>query len=125
MAECKHLILPNSMTFVPKGWGWERWIWNDEKYCGKILFFLQDKRCSWHYHEVKDEVLYLESGLLLVKYSNGDLIEEADEVVLKPGHAFHVPIGLRHQMYGLEESMLFEFSTHHEDTDSIRIQRGN
>ena len=23
----------------PKGWGYEKWIVNTDKYCGKILFF--------------------------------------------------------------------------------------
>lgn len=119
-----NLIPPEVMTFVPKCWGWERWVWNDDKYCGKILFFLKGKSCSWHYHKVKDEVLYLESGLLLVKYSSGDSLEEAEEVVLKPGNAFHVQSGLRHQMVGLEESRLFEFSTHHDDLDSIKFGNG-
>ena len=24
--------------FVPKGWGWEKWIANSHEYCGKLLF---------------------------------------------------------------------------------------
>ena len=40
---------------VNKPWGHELWIYNSELYCGKILFFNKGKRCSWHYHEIKDE----------------------------------------------------------------------
>ena len=47
---------------VPKGWGYEKWIVNCEEYCGKLLFFNKDKRCSWHYHKLKDEVFYVQSG---------------------------------------------------------------
>jgi mannose-6-phosphate isomerase-like protein (cupin superfamily) len=47
---------------VDKGWGYEKWIVNKEEYCGKLLFFNKDKRCSWHYHKIKDEVFYLQSG---------------------------------------------------------------
>ena len=47
------------MKHVDKGWGWERWIVNCEEYCGKLLYFEQGKRCSWHYHVLKDEVFYL------------------------------------------------------------------
>ena len=38
------------IKYVPKGWGYENWIANCEKYCGKLLFIAKDKQCSWHYH---------------------------------------------------------------------------
>ena len=44
------------IKFVPKGWGFEKWIVNNEEYCGKLLYFAKGKRCSWHYHVLKDEV---------------------------------------------------------------------
>ena len=113
------------MKHVPKGWGWERWVVNNEEYCGKLLFFEKDKRCSWHYHVLKDEVFYLQSGKMLLKYGDDDDITKAKELVLNPGDSFHVYIGLRHQMYAIEESELFEFSTEHFDEDSHRIQKGN
>ena len=47
---------------VPKGWGYEKWIVNNEKYCGKLLFFEKGKKCSWHYHKLKHETFYLHSG---------------------------------------------------------------
>ena len=59
--ENKSIKLP--IKFVQKGWGYERWIVNCEEYCGKLLFFEKDKKCSWHYHVLKDEVFYLQSGL--------------------------------------------------------------
>ena len=33
---------------------------------------------------LKDEVFYLQSGKMLVKYSDGDDIEEANELILEP-----------------------------------------
>ena len=89
----KSVELP--MNFVPKGWGFEKWIVNCEEYCGKLLYFVKGKKCSWHYHEVKDEVFYIQSGKMLVKFSDEDDIE------------------------------LFEFSTQHFDSDSYRIQKGD
>jgi hypothetical protein len=35
--------------------------------------------------------------------------------------AFHIPPGMWHKFKGLEESMLFEFSTHHSDKDVVRL----
>ena len=108
-----------------KGWGWEKWIVNCPEYCGKLLFFNEGKRCSWHYHVLKDEVFYLQSGKLVVKYSDQDDLEAAESIVLNPGENFHVYRGLRHQMMALEDSELFEFSTQHFDSDSHRILKGD
>ena len=113
------------MKFVKKGWGYEKWIVNKSEYCGKLLFFMKGKRCSWHYHELKDEVFYLQSGKMLVKFSDKDNIALAEELVLNPGDNFHVWRGLRHQMIALKDSELFEFSTEHFDSDSKRILRGD
>tara|TARA_R100000664_G_scaffold10713_1_gene17619 strand:- start:1920 stop:2279 length:360 start_codon:yes stop_codon:yes gene_type:complete len=113
------------IKFVPKGWGFEKWIVNNEEYCGKLLYFAKGKRCSWHYHVLKDEVFYLQSGEMIVKYSDDDDIETAQELVLKPGDNFHVYRGLRHQMIATQDSELFEFSTQHFDSDSHRIQKGD
>ena len=113
------------MTHVDKGWGWERWICNGPEYCGKLLFFNKGKKCSWHVHRLKDEVFYLQSGKMLVKYSDGDDISQAQELILNPGDNFHVYRGLRHRMIALEDSELFEFSTQHFDSDSYRIEKGD
>ena len=52
----------SEIKIVPKGWGYEKWICNTEEYCGKLLHFIKGKRCSWHYHVLKDETFYLEEG---------------------------------------------------------------
>jgi len=113
------------INFVPKGWGFEKWIVNCEEYCGKLLYFVKGKRCSWHFHELKDEVFYIQSGKMLVKYSDDDDIENASELILERGDNFHVYRGLRHQMVALEDTELFEFSTQHFDSDSHRIIKGD
>ena len=113
------------IKFVPKGWGFEKWIVNCEEYCGKLLYFVKGKRCSWHYHKLKDEVFYLQSGKMMIYYSTDDDISEAQQLVLTAGENFHVYRGLRHQMVALEDSELFEFSTQHFDSDSYRILKGD
>tara|TARA_B100000287_G_scaffold409084_1_gene436078 strand:+ start:91 stop:468 length:378 start_codon:yes stop_codon:yes gene_type:complete len=118
-----HGSLP--MKKVEKGWGHELWIINKPEYCGKLLFFKKGKMCSWHHHEIKDEVFYLQSGLMRVKFSYDDDIDQAEEILLEPGQNFYVPTGLRHRMIALEDSELFEFSTEHFDSDSHRIQKGD
>ena len=42
-----------------------------------------------------------------------------------PGQKFEVPAGLKHQILGLEETDMFEFSTTHSESDSHRIIKGD
>ena len=115
----------SEIKIVPKGWGYEKWIVNNDEQCGKLLHFIKGKKCSWHYHKLKDETFYLQEGKLLVKYSDNDNLDEANEVVLERGDKFHVYRGLRHQMFAMEDTDMFEFSTQHFDSDSHRIIRGD
>ncbi len=118
-----HPILKSQIHL--KGWGREEWIYNSEAYCGKFLVFQAGKKCSWHYHKIKDETFHLLNGKILVKYSFGDSLETADCVELGVGDTFNVPPGLRHQMIALVDSILLEISTTHFEDDSYRIIRGD
>lgn len=124
------------MHYVPKGWGYELWIQNSELYCGKLLHFVKGKRCSLHYHKQKDETFYIQSGRVLVHYTDDwkSLPESVpgrswkdfvDTVELKPGDNFYVPPGRVHQIIALETTELFEFSTQHFDEDSYRLIKGD
>lgn len=115
----------NEIKFVPKGWGFEKWIVNNEEYCGKLLYFAKDKKCSWHYHILKDETFYIQSGRILLKYSDDDNLDMAKEIILCKGDNYHIYRGLRHQMIALEDTELFEFSTQHFEEDSYKIIRGD
>ena len=115
----------SKIKIVPKGWGYEKWICNTEEYCGKLLHIIKGKRCSWHYHTLKDETFYLQEVRLLVKYSDDNDRDNAKELIMERGDKFHVYRGLRHQMLALEDSDLFEFSTEHFDSDSNRIIKGD
>ena len=109
----------------PKGWGSEKWIVNNESYCGKVLHFMQGKKCSWHFHKLKRETFFIQSGKLQIYFSYGDEIVSADQIILYPGDSFEVPQGLRHQMLALEETFLIEFSTQHFEEDSYRLAKGD
>lgn len=120
------LVAQNLIKFVPKGWGYEWWIDNNEKYCGKLLFIKKGKRTSWHYHNVKEETLYVHSGELTVYYGQDQDPVYSNMVVMKPGDVFFVPQGLIHQLGPAnEDTQLFEFSTQHFDDDSIRLIKGD
>lgn len=116
-------IIESEMHFVPKTWGWERWIINNDLYCGKILCIEKDNFCSYHYHKIKDEVLYIQSGAIGMYYDLNGSEAKVWLDILYPGQAFHVTPGVIHQMYAIETTHIYEFSTHHEDSDSYRISR--
>jgi quercetin dioxygenase-like cupin family protein len=99
---------------VPKVWGEEHWIVNRE-YCGKKLVLRKGWRCSLHYHKTKDEVFYVIRGKVLLESG-------ADWLVMTPGDHHHVPPGTVHRFSGIEDSEIIEFSTHHEEADSYRIE---
>jgi len=115
----------NNYVIVTKGWGYEKWIVNKPDYCGKLLFIEKHKKVSWHFHILKDETFYVQSGKIILKYSDQDDLERASEIVLNKGDSFHVYRGLRHRMIALEDTELFEFSTEHFDSDSYRLIKGD
>lgn len=141
-------------TQHPKGWGYELWIHNDEKYCGKLLSFDVGRRCSFHYHIEKHETFFLAKGKLDVLTCNkcdldqfipaghlgstllsphilafverGTRLPSPIELTtLTAGDSFEVPPYLVHMMIAREVSELFEFSTQHFEHDSYRIVKGD
>ncbi len=109
----------------PKGWGRELWIANSPLYCGKIMELKKDKRCSIHFHEVKDETFYVLSGVVQMNiYPNG-YPGEPKEIVMNPGDTLHIPQQLAHQFIGLEDSTILEVSTQHIEKDSYRLVKGD
>lgn len=115
-------------TLHPKGWGYELWLTNNEKYCGKILHFNANKRCSFHYHKLKYEHFYISSGIFLVRLAKTDqeiYTTSYEERTLYPSDVLEIPTGMRHQMIALTEGEIIEFSTEHFEDDSFRIVKGD
>jgi mannose-6-phosphate isomerase-like protein (cupin superfamily) len=109
---------------VPKGWGHEVIIVNNELYCGKILHFKKDAKFSMHFHIKKTETWYVSSGKFTFKYidtKNADIKVEN----LVPGDVITNQIGEPHQIICIEEGDIFEVSTTHFDEDSYRVMKGD
>ena len=99
---------------VEKVWGKEIWLVNKE-YCGKILLLKKGFRCSVHHHKNKDETFYISKGKVLIELAG-------EKEIMKPGQSLLIKPGEKHRFTGLEDSEIFEFSTHHEDSDSYRSE---
>ena len=99
---------------VEKAWGKEIWMANTGLYCGKKLMLNKGKRCSLHYHKLKDETFYLDSGRIFLEIGG-------KEIIMNPGESIIVHPTINHRFSGLEDSVIIEISTHHEDSDSYRV----
>jgi mannose-6-phosphate isomerase-like protein (cupin superfamily) len=101
-------------TIHPKSWGFESWVENCPEYCGKVLVFRAGGKTSMHYHIKKLETMYLRSGKVIIRM-------EDETVPLEPGDKLQIQRFQLHQIEAIEDSELYEFSTFHEESDSIRI----
>lgn len=113
----------SQVDIVEKGWGRELIVVNND-YCGKILEFKKDASFSFHYHDNKSESFFLLKGKMLFSYidlNNADL----KQIEIWPGTVIHIPRGNPHKLNAIEESTIIEFSTHHDDSDSYRIAKGD
>ena len=110
--------------YVPKGWGNELIIENNEMYCGKLLRFKSNCRFSMHYHMNKDETWYVQKGKFVYRWID---TENADmnESILRKGDVVRQSPGQPHQLMALTDGLIFEVSTHHEDSDSYRVMKGD
>ena len=109
---------------VPKGWGEELIIENNEMYCGKILIFKQGCKFSMHYHMNKDETWWVEYGEFIYRWIDTEMAE-MNEVKLEEGDIVRQRPGQPHQLEAISNGRIFEVSTHHEDSDSYRVMKGD
>lgn len=109
---------------VPKGWGEELIIENNELYCGKLLIFKAGCKFSMHYHMIKDETWYVETGEFIYRWIDTETAD-VHEQKLKPGDIVRQLPGQPHQLEALTDGKIFEVSTQHFDEDSYRVWKGD
>lgn len=118
------------MKKVEKVWGQELWIHNSSGYCSKILYLKRKYRCSLHFHKKKIETFFCHSGKVELEYtttghtSGRDKKEdyEIKKIKLKPGDWVQVKPLILHRFYGLRNSIIFEASSTHFESDSYRLE---
>src|SRR6185295_4067137 len=99
-------------------WGYElHWAITD-RYVGKIIHVNAGHALSLQYHNVKDETIYLHSGLLLCEIQQGqDLVKRE----MHPGERLPIPPKNVHRMTAIEDSDIFDVSTP-EIHDVVRLE---
>jgi len=104
---------------VDKPWGHEI-IWAEtDRYVGKILRIENGYSLSLQYHNVKDETVMVQSGILTLILGRGD-----SEAVLKlrPGESQRIPTGMIHRMSAFDGDVdVIEVSTPELD-DVVRLE---
>ena len=106
---------------VEKPWGYEIWWARTDRYVGKILHVNKGESLSLQYHNVKDETILMQSGLLLFETGQKGDAGPLTRLEMKPGDVFHITPGTLHRMTALEDSDLVEVSTPETD-DVVRLE---
>lgn len=97
-----------------KPWGYEKILINTEKYLTKELFLFEGYQTSFHYHEKKDETMYIIEGSGYIEFEDHkEHFERNDSIRIQP----NVP----HTIVAREDTVLHEVSTPHID-DTVRIK---
>ena len=119
-------------TPVPKLWGEEDWIINTPQYCGKVLTLRPGYQSSLHYHPLKHETFVCMVGNVCL-----EMFPEGVTRLGKPAgavrtlymsstmrNAVTLEPGVPHRFYCTTKSpaVVVEFSTHHSDTDVVRLE---
>ena len=113
------------MKIIPKKWGHELTIENNELYCLKVLV-CEDRIWSsegkFHHHPIKDETFLVIEGILEIELQvkQGYLSQyykEGDDIRIKPN--------TKHRFRSAGRRCKFiEASTHDSPDDTVRTERG-
>lgn len=87
-----------------KPWGYERPIAIFRGLHLKELFFKEGKMSSLHYHENKDELMYVVYGQIRLRRNE-------DVMIMQPGDTAHIQPGQHHRIMPLEDTLILEMGT--------------
>ena len=109
---------------VEKEWGHELIFHNNDEFCGKLLVFPKSgSSLSMHYHMLKNEAWYVQAGSFEFEWidtEEGQLYHD----YLMPGQCVDINTGQPHRLTSMKaNSIIFEVSTQHFDSDSHRSYR--
>jgi len=104
---------------VEKPWGFEL-IWAETAaYAGKTLHIERGHQLSYQYHRVKDETIYVLTGVLELEVA--EAAGERRRLRLAAGESFHIAPGVRHRLTAIETCDVLEASTPQLD-DVVRLE---
>lgn len=113
-----------SSVVVPKGWGHEVHICNNDEFCGKELHIQSGGSLSVHFHITKREVFRLRFGMAVLEYiemTKGFYVQ----VALYAGDVIEIPRHLPHRLIATTDCIVDEYSTPDSPGDSYRVAPGD
>ena len=112
------------MKKITKGWGHELIFASEPEYCGKFMVFNKGSKFSMHFHSVKDESWYIQSGEFEVHWIDTKIAKIHVEK-LTVGDTWRNPPLLPHQVHCVEEGTIIEVSTFDNPDDNHRVLPGD
>ena len=113
------------MIIIQKAWGFEKVIVNNPLYCGKELHLDLYGLSSLHYHRKKLETFYILSGLVRltidIQSRAANPNPQRSVKIMKPGQSVDIFPMYAHRFYGIDHSVIMEFSTYHDEEDVVRL----
>ena len=100
-----------------KPWGHEELLLNQGTIGIKRMVLKPKQKTSYHYHNIKNEVFFVESGRASVRFESG-------KKELKKGEFVYIPKLTAHQTFnpGPGKLSIMEFSAPHSETDVVRVE---
>lgn len=98
---------------IDKPWGYEKVLIFTEKYLTKELYIKEGLRTSFHYHNEKDETMYIMSGSGYIEF-------EDRKEYFGPNDSIRIKPGIVHSIVATENVTLHEVSTPYLD-DTVRV----
>lgn len=119
------LIHPNTRPFVSLPYGWADMLYNDEaaNISMSRVFIKGMKSTDMHRHSVKEEVIFCDSGQIIVEYLSSmptSALEFSTSVrrqVLTPDVGLCIPPGVWHRLSAMEDAYLYVVSTYASGVD--------
>jgi mannose-6-phosphate isomerase len=105
---------------VEKPWGREEIFARvDGKFCGKVLHVHAGHALSLQYHEIKEELIWVQHGTARLEV--GDDRSALTVLDLSPSESVHLPPGRIHRVTAVTDVVLLEASTTELD-DVVRLE---
>ncbi len=100
-----------------KPWGHEELLLNQGTVGMKRMVLKPKQKTSYHFHNFKNEIFFVESGKAKVRFESGDK-------TISKGEFVYIPKLTKHQTFnpGLGKLSILEFSSPHSETDVVRVE---
>ena len=114
-------LASKAKSIVPKLWGTEFVLLNNERYCCKFLRINPGFVSSIHAHERKDETFVGVSGTVKLTIYTEDK-QSFEEHIIASGVRIRIPPQIYHSFEAVTQAWVMEVSTPHSDSDVRRLE---